>query len=78
MIYCPDYVVNAGGIIGVMAEYAGEAEGVVRARVLNIPNRTDEILAISDKRNLAANLVADRMARELIGRPLEDARSAAA
>jgi leucine dehydrogenase len=78
VIYCPDFVVNAGGIIGVMAEYAGEAEQVVRARVLNIPARTEEILTVSDKRNQAANLVADRMAREMIGRPVEDARSAAA
>jgi leucine dehydrogenase len=77
VIYCPDYVINAGGIIGVMAEYAGEAEGVVRARVLNVPDRVDEILAVSERRNLAANLVADRMARALIGRPADSARSAA-
>jgi leucine dehydrogenase len=77
VIYCPDYVVNAGGIIGVMAEYAGEAEQVVRGRVLNIPARTEEVLAASEKRNLAANLVADRIARELIGRPADSARSAA-
>jgi leucine dehydrogenase len=77
VIYCPDYVVNAGGIIGVMAEYAGEAEQVVRGRVLNIPIRTEEVLAASEKRNLAANLVADRIARELIGRPADGARSAA-
>jgi leucine dehydrogenase len=77
VIYCPDYVVNAGGIIGVMAEYAGEAESVVRGRVLGIPERTEEILSISEKRNLAANLVADRLAQERIGRPVNDARSAA-
>jgi leucine dehydrogenase len=77
VIYCPDYVVNAGGIIGVMAECAGEAESVVRGRVLDIPARTDEILSISEKRNMAANLVADRLAQERIGRTAADARSAA-
>jgi leucine dehydrogenase len=77
VIYCPDYVVNAGGIIAVMAEYAGEAEAVVKARVMAIPGRTDEILTRSEKRNLAANLVADRMAQDLIGRPAGAARSAA-
>jgi leucine dehydrogenase len=77
VIYCPDYVVNAGGIIGVMAEHAGEAESVVRSRVLNIPKRTEEVLAASEKRNLAANLVADRIAQELIGRQPSGALSAA-
>jgi leucine dehydrogenase len=77
VIYCPDYVVNAGGIISAMAEYAGDDETLVRARVLNIPARTDEILAYSDKRNLAANLVADRMAQDLIGRAPAGALSAA-
>lgn len=77
VIYCPDYVVNAGGIISVMAEYAGEDESLVRGRVMNIPARTDEILAYSEKRNLAANLVADRMAQALIGRTAGAALSAA-
>jgi len=69
VIYCPDYVVNAGGIISVMAEYDGDAESLVKARVMAIPARTDQILVQSEKRNLAANLVADRMAQDLIGRP---------
>ena len=77
VVYCPDYVVNAGGIISVMAEYAGEDESVVRARVMNIAARTDEILTYSEKRNLAANQVADRMAQELIGRRVAGVRSAA-
>jgi len=62
-------VVNAGGIISVMAEYDGDAESLVKARVMAIPARTDQILVQSEKRNLAANLVADRMAQDLIGRP---------
>lgn len=77
VIYCPDYVVNAGGIISVMAEYYGDAESLVRSRVMRIPGRTDEILAQSEKRNLAANQVADAMAQDLIGRPARAARSAA-
>ena len=70
-------MVNAGGIISVMAEYAGEDESLVRGRVMNIPARTDEILAYSEKRNLAANMVADRTAQTLIGRTAGAALSAA-
>ena len=77
VIYCPDYVVNAGGIISVMAEYHGDAESLVRARVMAIPGRTNEILTVSEKCNQAANLVADNVAKELIGRPVAVARSAA-
>ena len=77
VIYCPDYVVNAGGIISVMAEYAGDPETLVKARVMRISGRTDHILQQSEKRNLAANRVADAMAQDLIGRPVTAARSAA-
>jgi leucine dehydrogenase len=77
VIYCPDYVVNAGGIIAVMAEYQGEPETVVRARVMGVPARTEEILAVSDQRNMAANLVADRLAQARIGRPVAETRTAA-
>ena len=54
VIYCPDYVVNAGGIISVMAEYNGDAESVVEARVMAIPLRTDEILAQSERSAISA------------------------
>ena len=37
--YAPDYVVNAGGIINVSAEYLGESGAAVEARVRAIPAR---------------------------------------
>ena len=44
--YGPDYVVNAGGIISVSAEYLGESEAAVRARVEAIAPR---VVAVIDK-----------------------------
>jgi leucine dehydrogenase len=69
ILYAPDYVINAGGIINVSTEYLGDGdETVVRERIEGIPDRLNRIWdesAASD-RNPAA--VADDMARRLIGR----------
>ncbi|MFC6622425.1 Leu/Phe/Val dehydrogenase [Novosphingobium panipatense] len=67
--YAPDYVVNAGGIINVSAEYLGESEQEVRNRVLEIGPRTHEVLAIAADEGLSPNAVADRMAEDLMQAP---------
>ncbi|MBV7256407.1 amino acid dehydrogenase [Pacificimonas sp. WHA3] len=69
ILYAPDYVVNAGGIINVMAEYLGDGDtDAVMARIVKIEDRVGEILARADSEGEATNLMADRMAREAIGR----------
>lgn len=67
VVYVPDYVANAGGIINVMAEFLGETSSDVRARVLQIGQRVTRILdeARSDRR--PSNEIADRIARTRIG-----------
>lgn len=64
--YAPDYVVNAGGIINVVAEYLGEAEDQVARRIDLIAERLAEILGTAAHDGLATHLVADRMAQGLI------------
>jgi leucine dehydrogenase len=69
ILYAPDYVINAGGIINVSTEYLGDGDAaVVRSRIEAIPERLDAIWAESagSGRNPAA--VADAMAQRLIGR----------
>ena len=69
ILYAPDYVINAGGIINVSTEYVGDGdEAVVRERVEAIPGRLESIWdeSVATGRNPAA--VADDMARRLIGR----------
>ncbi|HUD30643.1 MAG TPA: Glu/Leu/Phe/Val dehydrogenase dimerization domain-containing protein [Novosphingobium sp.] len=70
--YAPDYVVNAGGIINVAAEYLGESAEEVRGRVLQIGPRTREILETAKAENLPPPLVADRMAEGLMTSPARD------
>ncbi len=65
ILYCPDYVINAGGIINVAAEVRGDYDpSWVESKVLGIKDTLKEIFARSeaDGGNMAE--IADRMARE--------------
>ncbi|MCA1654226.1 MAG: Glu/Leu/Phe/Val dehydrogenase [Sphingomicrobium sp.] len=69
ILYAPDYVINAGGIINVSTEYVRDGDAaLVRQRIEAIPQRLEQIWAESANggRNPAA--VADAMAQQLIGR----------
>ena len=69
IVYAPDYVINAGGIISVAAEYDGTANAQeVDARVADIGPRTYAILEEASHLNRPADVVADERARVLIGR----------
>lgn len=65
-LYAPDYVVNAGGIINVSAEYLGESAEQVEGRVRHIAPRLVKILRRAEEQGLASNRVADDLAREVI------------
>jgi leucine dehydrogenase len=69
ILYAPDYVINAGGIINVGLEYLGaSSSGEVNARIDGIPARLCAIWDESESVGEPAALVADRMAQRLIGR----------
>jgi leucine dehydrogenase len=74
ILYAPDYVINAGGIISVATEYLARREGrignveEVNALVAQIPGRLEAIWQESAASGLTADVVADRMAQKLIGR----------
>lgn len=74
ILYAPDYVINAGGIISVALEYLARRNGEpsdineVRKRIGHIPERLEEVWRKSDASGESPDVVADRMAQELIGR----------
>lgn len=69
ILYAPDYVINAGGIINVTMGYSGGAsEADVRRAVDRIPGRLVEIWDESDASGRTPSTVADAMAQRLIGR----------
>ena len=69
ILFAPDYVINAGGIISVCAEYLGETDAaVVRKRIDGITERLEQIWSESDTSGRDPASVADTMAQKLIGR----------
>jgi leucine dehydrogenase len=69
ILYAPDYVINAGGIINVGVEYMqlGDRKAV-EARVAGIPDRLNQIWDESAASGDNPAKVADRIAQSLIGR----------
>ncbi|MXP41257.1 amino acid dehydrogenase [Altererythrobacter soli] len=74
ILYAPDYVINAGGIINVALEYLCRQHGEpcdineVRKRIAQIPDRLEAIWQESEATGRSPDVVADAMARRLIGR----------
>ena len=69
ILYAPDYVINAGGIINVSTEYLGDGDySLVRERIEAIPARLEQIWADSAETGRNPAEVADAMAQRLIGR----------
>jgi len=69
ILYAPDYVINAGGIINVCTEYLADGdEKLVRERIEGIPDRLEHIWAESETSGRDPAAVADAMAQRLIGR----------
>lgn len=69
IVYAPDYVLNAGGIINVTAQYLGERDPAkVMAQVHGIERRMGDVLDEAARDGLPPGEVADRTAKRLIGR----------
>jgi leucine dehydrogenase len=69
ILYAPDYVINAGGIINVCTEYLADGDAaLVRQRIERIPMRLEEIWSESKSSGRDPAAVADAMAQRLIGR----------
>jgi len=68
ILYAPDYVINAGGIINVLRHIDGVGDAEINARIDCIPARLEAIWQESEASGLSSDVVADRMAKQLIGR----------
>ena len=68
ILYAPDYVINAGGIINVLRHIDGAGDAEINARIDCIPARLEAIWQESEASGLSSDVIADRMARQLIGR----------
>ncbi len=69
ILYAPDYVINAGGIINVALQYLEDADyEKVEEKLTEIPKRLSAIWDESDASGQTPSEVANAMARHLIGR----------
>ena len=68
ILYAPDYVINAGGIINVLRTLGKGDDAEVNARIDSIPDRLEAVWNESANTGDTPAQVADRMAQRLIGR----------
>lgn len=66
IIYAPDYLINAGGVMNVSIEFEGWADDKSRRMIDTIYDKTLEVFRISDEQNIPVNKAADVMAEKRI------------
>jgi leucine dehydrogenase len=66
IVYAPDYVINAGGIINIACEFTPEGYSVVaaRRRTEQIAPTLAEVFRIAREQNISTATAADRLAEE--------------
>jgi leucine dehydrogenase len=72
VLYAPDYVINAGGVISVAGEYLGEHDPAwADERIIAIGSRLRAIFQRAEETGQATSRIADQMAMErLAGGPV--------
>ena len=84
ILYAPDYVINAGGLMAIVEERhpAGYDRGRVLERLETIPRTLEQIFRLADEEGRPTNEIADFLARQRLGRDeasdVPDAAAAAA
>jgi len=68
IVYAPDYVINAGGVINVEDELRGYNRERAMKKVETIYTNVEKVFEISKRDNIPTFLAADRMAEEKIER----------
>lgn len=68
ILYAPDYLINAGGLISVVDEYEhpNASPARVMKRVEGIKQRLKKVIDLSTSKNIATSIVADQMAEDII------------
>ncbi|MDH3453185.1 MAG: amino acid dehydrogenase [Gammaproteobacteria bacterium] len=67
ILYAPDYVINAGGIINVAHEYFGDSsDEKVRTELEHIPERLDAIFRTARETGKPTNIIADEIAQSIV------------
>ncbi|MFA6353323.1 MAG: Glu/Leu/Phe/Val dehydrogenase dimerization domain-containing protein [Candidatus Paceibacterota bacterium] len=67
ILYAPDYITNAGGLISVFDEYSNKIYNreIVTAKVLEIKNVLNKVFTISDQSGRPTNIIANEFAEKI-------------
>lgn len=69
ILYCPDYVVNAGGIINIAGEIEGNySPDWVEKKLQGVEKTLEQIIDLAAETDRSTDTIADEMARGRIGR----------
>ena len=68
IVYVPDFIINAGGVINLSVEVGGYDEAVARERVARIADTVADVLAASHTRGIPPHEAAERLAEERLER----------
>ncbi|MEO5910915.1 MAG: Glu/Leu/Phe/Val dehydrogenase [Pelobium sp.] len=66
ILYAPDYLINAGGLINCYSELAGYSKKRTMQLAENIYEATREVLKMSKKENIPTNMAANKIAEKRI------------
>ncbi|TXS92158.1 Glu/Leu/Phe/Val dehydrogenase [Parahaliea maris] len=66
ILYCPDFLVNAGGIIDVHHQRAGSAESAKREHIARIEGTLAEVLRRADECHSSTESIAEQLAGEYL------------
>ena len=77
ILYCPDFLINAGGIVDVHHQRVGSSEAVKRAHIARIETTLATVLARADETHMQTNTIAEQLAEEILHGAREGAPLAA-
>lgn len=66
ILYAPDYVINAGGLISVASELTGDSRERVLARARGIGDTLLSVFEIAEKENIATHVASNHLAEKRI------------
>ncbi|MBM9604752.1 Glu/Leu/Phe/Val family dehydrogenase [Desulfopila inferna] len=77
ILYAPDYAVNAGGVINISCEMEATYDAEMARKKTEVIGETlTEIIELSEREGLATNIIANRIAEEIIAAKKTDGQGA--
>jgi leucine dehydrogenase len=64
VLYAPDYVINAGGIIDIAYQRSGEGDKALKAHIESVGATLTSIFERADESGYSTEVVADQIAEE--------------